>query len=85
MSKNLHLSIQKWGNSLAVRIPVSIARSAHLQVGTQVELTLETEGVLVRSIGNRPLTLEERLDLFDPQKHAGEAMVSKPIGLEKFE
>jgi antitoxin MazE len=32
------LTVQKWGNSLAIRIPAALARSAHFELGTLVEL-----------------------------------------------
>lgn len=78
------LTVQKWGNSLAVRIPAAIARSAHFHLGTLVELDVHDGNILVRPTGQRKLSLDERLAAFDPQKHSGEVMASKPIGLEKF-
>jgi antitoxin MazE len=83
-SKVAHLTVQKWGNSLAVRIPASIARTAHFQIGTVVDLTVFEDGVFLRSAGVRKLTLEQRLELFDPNKHGGEMMPFDPIGLEEF-
>jgi antitoxin MazE len=38
--------IQKWGNSLALRIPKAFAAEAHLQVDTVVELSL-VDGKLI--------------------------------------
>ena len=38
--------IQKWGNSLALRIPRALAADANVRVGSTVELTLD-EGRLV--------------------------------------
>jgi antitoxin MazE len=37
MAKTATLTIQQWGNSLAVRIPAPVARSAHFEVGLEVE------------------------------------------------
>jgi antitoxin MazE len=34
-------SVQKWGNSLAVRIPKSLAVEAKLRKGTSMQLSLE--------------------------------------------
>lgn len=82
--KTVTLTVQKWGNSLAVRIPASLARSAHFHVGTSVELDAQDGSILVKAIGQRKLTLNERLAAFDPEKHGGEAMSVEPIGLEKF-
>jgi antitoxin MazE len=82
--KTTTLTIQKWGNSLAVRIPATIARHAHFQLGTLVELDIENGNILVKPTGQRKLTLDERLASFDPAKHGGETMAVIPIGLEKF-
>lgn len=78
------LIVQRWGNSLAVRIPAGIARSAHFQLGEAVEMSLEEVGIAVKPLGPRQLTLDERLEKFDPKKHSGEFMSSGRIGLEKF-
>lgn len=84
LDKTVSLTIQKWGNSLAVRIPAAIARSAHFHLGTPVELAVESGNVVVRPIGDQKMTLDERLVHFNPKKHGGEAMATKPVGLEKF-
>jgi mRNA interferase MazF len=62
------LTVQNWGNSLAVHIPANIARSAHFELGTQIELMVREGGIVVKPSGERKLTLEERLDIFDPKK-----------------
>ncbi len=84
VTKTATLTVQKWGNSLAVRIPAAIAHSADFHLGTPVEIIVEKEGVMVRATGERKLTLEERLEMFDPKKHGGEVMAVKRVGLEKF-
>jgi antitoxin MazE len=82
--KIIVLTIQKWGSSLAVRIPAALARSAHFELGTIVELDAQDGNILVKSRGHRKPTLDERLAAFDLKKHGGEAMPVKPAGLEKF-
>jgi len=82
-TKIAHLTVQKWGNSLAVRIPAPIARSAHFQLGTVVDLTVLEDGVFIQPSGSIKLTLEQRLELFDPKQHGGELMNYEPTGLEK--
>jgi len=78
------LTVQKWGNSLAVRIPAEIARSAHFHLGTLVELEAHDGNVIVKATGRRKLTLSERLAAFNPEIHCGEAMPAKPVGLEEL-
>lgn len=82
MAKTARLTVQQWGNSLAVRIPAPVARSAHLVVGQPVELSVADDGVLVKRMGAPKLTLAQRLAAFDPVRHGGEAMAVRPVGTE---
>ena len=41
--------IQKWGNSLALRIPKSFAAETHLEQGTLVEVSLQNGTLLSNS------------------------------------
>lgn len=82
MAKTATLTVQQWGNSLAVRIPAAVARSARFVVGQPVELSVGEEGVLVRRAGNPKLTLAQKLAAFDPAVHGSEAMATHPVGRE---
>lgn len=84
MARVVNLTIQQWGNSLAVRIPSAIARSAHFAVGQPVEVTVQDLGVMVKPIGAPKLTLAQKLALFDPAQHGGEVMVTGSVGAEVF-
>jgi antitoxin MazE len=82
MSKTAILTVQQWGNSLAVRIPAAVARSARFRVGQPVEVSAQDSNVLVRPVGAPKLTLHQKLAAFDPGLHGGEAMASAGIGKE---
>lgn len=84
MARVVNLTIQQWGNSLAVRIPSAIARSVHFAVGQPVEVTVQDSGLVVKPVGAPKLTLTQKLALFDPAEHGGEAMTTKLIGSEVF-
>jgi len=84
MSKIAKLTIQQWGNSLAVRIPSAVARSARFAVGQPVEVTVEDSSVVVKPVGTPKLTLAQKLAMFDPTKHGGEVMVTERVGAEVF-
>lgn len=83
-TKASKLTVQRWGNSLAVRIPAAIARRAHFKVGTAVKINLEPQGVSLKTIKNTRLTLDEKLALFDPQTHVAEVMAYSAVGLESL-
>ena len=82
MSKPATLTVQRWGNSLAVRIPAAVAKSARFKVGQPVEVSAQNSHVLVKPVGDPKLNLAQKLAAFDPAIHGGEAMATKPIGKE---
>jgi antitoxin MazE len=52
-------TVSKWGNSLAVRIPLSIARQASLSEGDGVELAIDSDGGIVLRPTRRKYELAE--------------------------
>ncbi len=84
MTKSATLTVQQWGNSLAVRIPAAIARAARFKVGQPVEVSAQDSNVLVKAVGQPQLSLSQKLAAFDPALHGGEAMETRPMGREIF-
>ena len=78
------LDIKLWGNSLGVRLPASVARAAQLTVDQTVRITVEEGRVIITPQGDKPPTLSDRLALFDPALHGGEAMAAAPLGREAW-
>ena len=78
------LDIKQWGNNLGVRLPVNVARAAHLHVNQRVRVSVEEGHVVITPLDDEPLTLEQRLARFDPARHGGEEMVATPVGAEKW-
>lgn len=54
--------IQKWGNSLALRIPKSFAQEIGLDRDVPVNLSLEEGRLIVVPVTEPPITLEWLLD-----------------------
>ncbi|KZZ85536.1 AbrB/MazE/SpoVT family DNA-binding domain-containing protein [Bacillus sp. SJS] len=52
--------IQRWGNSLAVRIPSQFAKDLSIKNGSQIELELLEAELIMRPIINKP-TLDDLL------------------------
>ncbi len=53
--------VQKWGNSLALRIPIAFARETGIDSGAEVDLTLEDGRLVITPAPNPPHSLEELL------------------------
>ena len=78
------LDLKQWGNNLGVRLPMVIARAAHLHVDQKVRISVDGGQVIITPIDDASLTLQQRLARFDPTRHGGEAMATEPIGAEKW-
>ena len=78
------LDIKRWGNSLGIQLPASIAREAHLRINQRVHVSVEGRQVVITPVTDALLTLEQRLARFDPARHGGEVMVSQVISAERW-
>ncbi len=78
------LDIKRWGNSLGVRLPATVAKAANLHADQRVRVVVEDGRVVITPDAPQPLTLEQRLALFDPSRHGGEAMATALVGAEKW-
>ena len=79
MSKITILTVQRWGSSMAVRIPAAVAKSARLKAGQPVEVSAQDSHVLIKPVGEPELTLPQKLVAFDPARHGGEAMATRDM------
>jgi antitoxin MazE len=53
--------IQKWGNSLAIRIPAALAKETRMRQGSGVEMTMEEGGIRIKPLKERGYPLAELL------------------------
>lgn len=74
--------IQKWGNSLALRIPKSFAAETHLEQGTLVEVSLVNGTLLVTPLRQPAVTLEELLQGVTPENLHHEVDTGPAAGSE---
>lgn len=79
------LDIKHWGNNLGVRLPSAVARAARLHADQRVRITVDGEQIIITPLHDEPLSLEQRLTRFDPERHGGEAMsVDERLGAERW-
>lgn len=78
-------TVQQWGNGLGVRITAPVAKAAKFARGLPVTIEVVDGGILVRPAASKPkLTLAQKLEVFDPVLHGGEALADGRIGAEVF-
>ncbi len=62
--------VQKWGNSLAVRIPNAVAEQLAIQQGSEIEIVVESQAIKLIPKKKKP-SLEELLAKITPEnRHA---------------
>ena len=83
-NKSAASTVQKWGNSLAVRLPSQIAKQMHLAQGAAIHVYIADNKLIMEPANPSKLTLDQRLERFDPSRHGGEIFQSEMIGKEKF-
>ena len=76
--------IQKWGNSLAVRIPKSFAVEAGLEYDAPVDMSLVDGKLVVKPIVESALTLESLLEQVTERNIHKEVNIGHPTGNETW-
>jgi antitoxin MazE len=74
--------VQKWGNSLALRIPKSIAADVGLHADAAVELSFVDGRLVVEPIRPEPLTLAQLLSQVTDDNLPGEWDTGPAVGKE---
>ena len=62
LRSTMRLRVQKWGNSLALRIPAAFARETGIGSGAEVDLTLDAGRLVITPSCVGPYSLNELLD-----------------------
>lgn len=80
----MQTKIQKWGNSLGLRIPRSFAAEAQVKEGATVDLSVENGRLLVRPLLVRKFALNELLRKVNRRNLHGEVSTGSAIGREPW-
>ena len=76
--------IQKWGNSLGLRIPRSFAAEARVAEGATVDLSVENGRLLVRPLRGRRYSLNGLLRHVSRRNLHGEVATGGAVGREAW-
>lgn len=80
----MRVRVQKWGNSLALRIPKSFAVETELDPGSEVDLTLEEGRLVITPLPEPEVSLEELLAQITPQNLHAEVDFGGAVGRESW-
>lgn len=74
--------IQKWGNSLAVRIPKAFAKEVNVAYGTSVDISVEDGKIVIEPLKEAEYTLEDLLKGITKHNLHTEVDTGKAVGRE---
>ena len=78
----MRVQIQKWGNSLALRIPKSFAVESKVEQGSTVEVSLDKGKIVVTPVAEPEITLDNLLAKVTKGNLHGEISTGEPVGKE---
>jgi antitoxin MazE len=78
----MHVRVQKWGNSLAVRIPKPLAKDAEVREGTVLNLAVSGGKVVATPVEQRKFSLNELLAKVNKKNLHREFDFGRPAGGE---
>ncbi|MBX9256806.1 AbrB/MazE/SpoVT family DNA-binding domain-containing protein [Desmonostoc muscorum CCALA 125] len=76
--------IAKWGNSLAIRIPRSVAEQLHITEGTAINFSVEGNSIVITPQKRKKYTLDELLEGMTPDKFHPEFDTGNTVGNEDW-
>lgn len=78
----MQTKIQRWGNSLAIRIPKPIAEEVGLEQGGEVDLRVEEGGLSLRPVTPPEYDLETLVAQITDENRHDEVDFGDPVGKE---
>ena len=78
----MQVRVQKWGNSLAVRIPKPLAEDAEVKEGTVLNLAVSEGKVIAAPVRKKQLSLKQMLAQVTRKNLHAEVDSGSPAGRE---
>ena len=76
------IMLHRWGNSVGLRLPKPMLEQIGLSEGTQVDVRVEGDRLVIERHRPRHLTLRDVLKGFTPDSQPGEVDWGPPVGKE---
>ena len=80
----MQTKIQKWGNSLGLRIPKALAEQAGVEAGSDVDLSVKDGKLVVRPRRRRRYELKRLLQAVTAENVHKEIETGEPVGREAW-
>jgi antitoxin MazE len=80
----MRAKIQKWGNSLGIRLPKSVTVEAHLVEGSEVDITAAGGQIVITQAFPMTYVLSDLLASYPDRKAPKEEEWGAPVGSEEW-
>ena len=74
--------LQKWGNSVGIRIPSNIIKSLNLKINDVLELETKDKKIIITKSVKKTISLEERFKEYNGKNLAKDFEWDEPQGRE---
>lgn len=74
--------VQKWGNSLAVRLPKELTDRFLLYQGKSVLISNDKKSIIIKPVGRQDMSLKEMVKKINRFNRHGEIDFGPPVGKE---
>lgn len=68
----MYATIQKWGNSHAIRLPKGILEAVNLRENDRVEIDIDKDIIIIRRANKKHIRLEDRIAEYTEEYRSGE-------------
>ncbi|MFH1037333.1 MAG: AbrB/MazE/SpoVT family DNA-binding domain-containing protein [PVC group bacterium] len=80
----MQTKVQKWGNSLALRIPKVLALDAHIKEGSLVDIAVSNGEIVAKPTKKAVFDLKELVRQITPKNVHSEIETGEPVGRESW-
>ena len=80
----MRVPVRKWGNSLALRIPKSVAEDSRIKQGSVVELSVVRGKLVVSPVSTPRYALRQLLAALTKANRHPETDTGRPVGRESW-
>ena len=78
----MQVTLKKWGNSIAVRLPSPLLKEASLTENQRVEISAKKGAIVIKPLRARRYTLAELVERIGPKNRHDSVEFGRPIGRE---
>jgi antitoxin MazE len=80
----MQTKVQKWGNSLALRIPKVLALDAHIKEGSLIDIAVSNGEIVAKPTRKAVFDLKELVRQITPKNVHDEVKTGGPVGRESW-